>query len=57
MEINRVSLERLRDVIDHLTPLGTTSASLVRGTVVDRNLLGPANLNWPAMKTEGQRLP
>ncbi|HXR38573.1 MAG TPA: Lrp/AsnC family transcriptional regulator [Terracidiphilus sp.] len=57
MKVNVVSVEHLRDVIDHLTPYGTTSTSLVLGTIVDRNLLSPANLDWPAPKEGGQRLP
>ncbi len=48
MKVHVVSVEHLNHVIDHLTPYGTTSTSLVLGTIVDRNLLGPANLNRPA---------
>ena len=47
LKVNVVSVEHLKDVIDRLTPYGTTSTSLVLGTIADRNLLGPANLNWP----------
>lgn len=46
MKVNVVSVEHLKDVIDRLTPYGTTSTSLVLGTIVERNLLGPGNLHW-----------
>lgn len=44
MKVNVVSVEHLKDVIDRLTPYGTTSTSLVLSTIVERNLLGPGNL-------------
>jgi Lrp/AsnC family leucine-responsive transcriptional regulator len=44
MKVNVVSVEHLKDVIDRLTPYGTTSTSLVLSTIVERNLLGPENL-------------
>ncbi len=47
LKVNVVSVEHLKDVIDHLTPYGTTSTSLVLTSIVERNLLGPENLNWP----------
>jgi Lrp/AsnC family leucine-responsive transcriptional regulator len=48
MKVNVISVEHLNHVIDCLTPFGTTSTSLVLGSVVERNLLGPENLNWPS---------
>jgi Lrp/AsnC family leucine-responsive transcriptional regulator len=48
LKVNAVSVEHLKDVIDHLTPYGTTSTSLVLQSIVERNLLGPGSLNWPA---------
>ncbi len=50
MRVNVISVEHLNHVIDCLTPYGTTSTSLVLGSVVERNLLGPENLQWPASK-------
>ena len=53
MKVNVISAEHLNHVIDSLTPFGTTSTSLVLGSVVERNLLGPENLIWPgANKTD-----
>jgi len=46
-----VSVEHLQDVIDRLTPFGTTSPSLVLASIIEKNLLGPENLNWPPQKT------
>ncbi|MGO9317268.1 MAG: Lrp/AsnC family transcriptional regulator [Terracidiphilus sp.] len=48
MKVNVISVEHLNDVIDRLTHYGTTSTSLVLGSVVEKNLLGPENLEWPA---------
>jgi Lrp/AsnC family leucine-responsive transcriptional regulator len=48
LKVNAVSVEHLKDVIDHLTPYGTTSTSLVLQSIVEKNLLGAENLNWPA---------
>ncbi len=48
LKVNAVSVEHLKDVIDHLTPYGTTSTSLVLQSIVEKNLLSPANLNWPS---------
>jgi Lrp/AsnC family leucine-responsive transcriptional regulator len=48
MKVNVVSVEHLNDVIDRLTPFGTTSTSLILGSIVEKNLLGPENLKWPA---------
>jgi Lrp/AsnC family leucine-responsive transcriptional regulator len=53
LKVNVVSVEHLKDVIDRLTPYGTTSTSLVLTSIIDRNLLGPANLNWPAPRKPG----
>ena len=47
MRVNVISVEHLNHVIDCLTPFGTTSTSLVLGSVVEKNLLGPENLDWP----------
>lgn len=46
LKVHAISVEHLKDVIDRLTPYGTTSTSLVLASLVDRNLLSPANLNW-----------
>ncbi len=48
LKVNVVSVEHLKDVIDRLTPYGTTSTSLVLQSIVEKNLLGPANLDWPS---------
>jgi Lrp/AsnC family leucine-responsive transcriptional regulator len=48
MKVHVISVEHLNHVIDCLTPFGTTSTSLVLGSVVEKNLLGPKNLDWPA---------
>lgn len=56
LKVNVVSVEHLQDVIDRLTPFGTTSTSLVLASIVERNLLGPENLNWPSpQKTKSPR--
>jgi Lrp/AsnC family leucine-responsive transcriptional regulator len=56
LKVNVVSVEHLQDVIDRLTPFGTTSTSLVLASIVERNLLGPENLNWPPpQKTKAPR--
>lgn len=47
MKAHVVSVEHLTSVIDHLTPFGTTSTSLVLTSIVERHLLGPENLEWP----------
>jgi len=52
MKVNVVSVEHLTNVIDHLTPFGTTSTSLVLTSIVERNLLGPENLDWPASQRD-----
>jgi hypothetical protein len=42
-------------VIDRLTPYGTTSTSLVLGSVVEKSLLGPKHLDWtPPQKPDSQ---
>jgi Lrp/AsnC family leucine-responsive transcriptional regulator len=53
LKVNVVSVEHLKDVIDRLTPFGTTSTSLVLSSIIERNLLSPANLTWP--KIPGSR--
>ncbi len=50
LKVNVVSVEHMKDVIDRLTPFGTTSTSLVLESLIERNLLSPANLDWPASK-------
>jgi len=51
LKVNVVSVEHLQDVIDRLTPFGTTSTSLVLASIIERNQLGPENLIWPPQKT------
>ena len=46
LKVNVVSVEQLKDVIDRLTPFGTTSTSLVLSSLIERNLLSPQNLEW-----------
>jgi len=53
LKVNVVSVEHLKDVIDRLTPYGTTSTSLVLTSIIDRNLLGPENLAWPEEQLPG----
>jgi Lrp/AsnC family leucine-responsive transcriptional regulator len=53
MKVNVISVEHLNDVIDRLTPYGTTSTSLVLGAVVEKSLLGPKNLEWPVQSKPG----
>jgi Lrp/AsnC family leucine-responsive transcriptional regulator len=45
IKVHVITVEHLNHVIDCLTPYGTTSTSLVLGTIIDRNLLSPNNLN------------
>jgi len=47
LKVNVVSVEHLKNVIDRLTPYGTTSTSLVLSSIVDRNVVTAANLKWP----------
>jgi Lrp/AsnC family leucine-responsive transcriptional regulator len=55
MKVHVISVEHLNDVIDHLTPYGTTSTSLVLGSVVEKSLLGPKHLDWtPPQKPDSQ---
>jgi Lrp/AsnC family leucine-responsive transcriptional regulator len=55
MKVNVISVEHLNDVIDRLTHYGTTSTSLVLGSVVEKSLLGPENLDWtPTQKPDSQ---
>ena len=55
MKVNVISVEHLNDVIDRLTPYGTTSTSLVLGSVVEKSLLGPKHLDWtPPQKPDSQ---
>ena len=50
LKVNAVSVEHLKDVIDRLTPFGTTSTSLVLESLIERNLLSPKNLDWTASR-------
>jgi len=56
LKVNVVSVEHLKDVIDRLTPYGTTSTSLVLSSIVEKNLLSPANLEWPEVRKPGSRV-
>jgi Lrp/AsnC family leucine-responsive transcriptional regulator len=56
LKVNVVSVEHLKDVIDRLTPFGTTSTSLVLSSIIERNLMGPANLSWPETPQPGLRV-
>ncbi|HME58193.1 MAG TPA: Lrp/AsnC family transcriptional regulator [Terracidiphilus sp.] len=53
MKLHVISVEHLNHVIDCLTPYGTTSTSVVLGAVVEKNLLGPENLEWPIKSKPG----
>lgn len=48
LKVNVVSVEHMKDVIDRLTPFGTTSTSLVLESLIERNVLSPGNLDWTA---------
>jgi Lrp/AsnC family transcriptional regulator, leucine-responsive regulatory protein len=50
LKVNVVSVEHMKDVIDRLTPYGTTSTSLVLESLIERNVLSPANLDWEARR-------
>jgi len=56
LKVNVVSVEHLKDVIDRLTPYGTTSTSLVLSSIIEKNLLSPANLEWPETPRPGSRV-
>ena len=45
LKVSAVSVEHLKDVIDRLTPFGTTSTSLVLESVIERNRLTPEALD------------
>ncbi|HEV2487801.1 MAG TPA: Lrp/AsnC family transcriptional regulator [Terracidiphilus sp.] len=53
LKVNVVSVEQLKDVIDRLTPFGTTSTSLVLSSLIERNLLSPLNLEWAGSPKPG----
>ncbi len=53
LKVNVVSVEQLKDVIDRLTPFGTTSTSLVLSSLIERNLLSPLNLQWADSRKPG----
>jgi len=46
LKVNVVSVEHMKDVIYRLTPIGTTSTSLVLESLIERNVLSPRNLDW-----------
>jgi Lrp/AsnC family leucine-responsive transcriptional regulator len=46
LKVSAVSVEHLKDVIDRLTPFGTTSTSLVLESLIERNRLTPEALEW-----------
>ena len=56
LKVNVVSVEHLKDVIDRLTPYGTTSTSLVLSSIIEKNLLSPANLEWPETPKPASRV-
>jgi Lrp/AsnC family leucine-responsive transcriptional regulator len=45
LKVNAVSVEHLKDIIDRLTPYGTTSTSLVLESLIERNRLSQATLD------------
>lgn len=55
LKLNVVSVEHLKDVIDRLTPFGTTSTSLVLESLVERNVLNPSILEWPRASKANQQ--
>jgi Lrp/AsnC family leucine-responsive transcriptional regulator len=46
LKVHTVNVDHLKNVIDRLTPFGTTSTSLVLESLIERNLLSPRNLEW-----------
>jgi Lrp/AsnC family leucine-responsive transcriptional regulator len=52
LKVSAVSIEHLKDVIDRLTPFGTTSTSLVLESLIERNLLTPRVLEWGATRKQ-----
>ena len=52
LKVSAVSVEHLKDVIDRLTPFGTTSTSLVLESLIERNLLTPRVLEWGATRKQ-----
>jgi hypothetical protein len=52
LKVSTVSNEHLKDVIDRLTPFGTTSTSLVLESLIERNLLTPRVLDWGATRKQ-----
>ncbi len=46
LKVHAVNVDHLKNVIDRLTPFGTTSTSLVLESPIDKNLLSPKNLEW-----------
>ncbi len=55
LKVSVMSVEHLRDVIDQLTPYGTTSTSLVLTSMIEKSLLGPENLEWPRPQARSSR--
>jgi Lrp/AsnC family leucine-responsive transcriptional regulator len=52
LKVNVVSVEHMKDVIDRLTPFGTTSTSLVLESLIERNELSPRNLSWTLLRKQ-----
>jgi Lrp/AsnC family transcriptional regulator, leucine-responsive regulatory protein len=46
LKVHAVNVDHLKNVIDRLTPFGTTSTSLVLESPIEKNLLSPKNLEW-----------
>ena len=55
LKVHVVSVEHLKDVIDRLTPYGTTSTSLVLERLVDGRRLTEDNLERPREEKRGRR--
>jgi Lrp/AsnC family leucine-responsive transcriptional regulator len=55
LKVHTVNVDHLKDVIDRLTPFGTTSTSLVLESPIERNLLSPNNLEWANSRKPDQR--
>lgn len=55
LKVHTVNVDHLKNVIDRLTPFGTTSTSLVLESPIERNLLSPKNLEWASSRKPDQR--
>jgi Lrp/AsnC family leucine-responsive transcriptional regulator len=53
LTVHVVSVDHLKDVIDRLTPFGTTSTSLELERLVDARRLSEDNLVWPRERDGG----